>query len=104
MRISNLRSKFTRGYHQNFTTEVWIIHKVLENLPLPRYIVKDQNDEVLDSVLNENEIVKYTPVKYNIEKIIKSRWRKGVKQVLVRWQGYGPAFDSWIDNKELESV
>ena len=35
-----------------------------KNLPLPRYIVKDQNDEVLDSVLNENEIVKYTPVKY----------------------------------------
>lgn len=104
VRISNLRSAFTRGYHQNFTSEVWVIHKVLVNLPRPRYIVKDQNEEVLDSVLNENEIVRYTPSKYRIEKIIKSRRRNGKKQALVRWQGYSEAFDSWVDYKDLENV
>jgi len=31
VRISALRGPFDRGYHQNFTTEVWTVSKVLDN-------------------------------------------------------------------------
>ena len=35
VRISKTRSAFHRGYYENFTTEVWRVKKVLDNLPYP---------------------------------------------------------------------
>lgn len=103
VRISSIRKPFDRGYHQNFTTEVWRISKVLDNLPRPRYVVKDENNEVLDNILNENELVAYKPSDvYDIEKVIKTRWRKGKKEALVRWLHYDKKFDSWISYDDLK--
>ena len=105
VRISTIRKIFDRGYQQNFTTEVWKIHKILNNLPLPRYIVKDENDEILDSILNENELIHYIPSGiYEIEKILDTRWRNKRKEYLIRWLHYSKDFDSWIPAKSLESV
>lgn len=45
------------------------------------------------------------PEIYKIEKVL--RWRKtpdGNKQALVRWLGYGPKFDQWVDEAELVNV
>ena len=103
VRISVTRGRFQRGYHQNYTTEVWTISKVLSNLPQPRYIVKDERDAELDCILHENEIVAYEPSDvYQIEKVLKTRWRNGRKQVLVRWLHYDDSFDSWLPAKDIE--
>ena len=103
VRISVTRGRFQRGYHQNYTTEVWTISKVLSNLPQPRYIVKDERDDELDCILHENEIVAYEPSDvYQIEKVLKTRWRNGKKQVLVRWLHYDDSFDSWLPAKDIE--
>lgn len=45
------------------------------------------------------------PEVYKIEKIL--RWRKlknGTKQALVRWSGYGPKFDQWVDQAEIVNI
>ena len=97
VRISSLRTAFDRGYHQNFTTEVWTVSKVLDNLPLARYIVKDEENEELNNVLNENELVAYQPSDvFQIDKVIGTRWRNGKKQFLVSWLHYDDKFNSWI--------
>ena len=105
VRISSTRTRFERGYHQKFTTEVWTIHKVLDNLPQPRYTVKDERGDDLDCILHENELVAYEPSGvYEIEKILKTRWRKGKKEALVRWLHYDASFDSWVPAKDLSYV
>ena len=38
---------------------------------------------------------------YNIERIIKERKRKGNKQFLVKWEGYGPEHNSWVDETDI---
>ena len=38
---------------------------------------------------------------YFIEKVLKRRVKKDVKQILVRWSGYGPEFDSWIQDYDV---
>ena len=102
VRISSKRSPFNRGYHQNFTTEVWTISKVMDNLPLPRYIVKDEHGDELDNVLNENEVIHYLPSDvYEIEKVLKTRWRNGRKEAFVRWLHLDKKFDSWVDFKDI---
>lgn len=96
VRISILRGNFNRGYHQNFTQETWKISKVLDNLPQPRYKVADERGEILDSILNENEIVRYEPEnRYLVEKILKTRKRNGRKEYLIRWLHYDSSHDSW---------
>ena len=105
VRISSTRTQFERGYHQKFTTEVWTVNKVLNNLPQPRYTVTDERGDELDCILHENELVAYEPSGvYEIEKILKTRWRKGRKEVLVRWLHYDASFDSWIPAKDLSDV
>ena len=95
VRISVLRGPFDRGYHQNFTTEVWTISKVLDNLPLARYIVKDEHNEELDSVLNENELIAYQPSDViQIDRVLKKRTRKGRTEVFVSWLHYDDKFNS----------
>jgi hypothetical protein len=43
---------------------------------------------------------------YEVESLIKKkrivRGRKYVLQYLVRWKGYGPEHDEWIDRSELQ--
>ena len=41
---------------------------------------------------------------YRIEKIISRRVRNGVKQARVRWQGYDPSQDTWINASEVRSL
>ena len=105
VRISALRGPFDRGYHQNFTTEVWTVSKVLDNLPLARYIVKDEQNEELDSILNENELIAYQPSDvFQIDGVLKNRTRKGRKEVFVSWLHYDDKFNSWIPAENLENI
>jgi hypothetical protein len=38
---------------------------------------------------------------YNIESIIRERKRKGKKQFLVKWEGYGPEHNSWVHETDM---
>ena len=105
VRISSIRKPFQRGYHQNFTTEVWKIKRVMNNLPQPRYIVSDEQGDELDNVLNENELIAYKPSDvYQVEKVLKTRMRKGKKEAFVKWLHYDDKFNSWIPFKDLNKV
>lgn len=102
VRISSLRLVFDRGYHQNFTTEVWTVKKVLNNLPQPRYVVSDEQGDELDSILNENELVSYNPSDtYAIDRILKTRVKNGKKEYFVSWLHLDDKFNSWISAEDL---
>ena len=102
VRISLTRSKFKRGYTQSFSTEVWYIHEILSNLPFSRYIVKDEQGEILKCVLNENEIVRYIPNDvYQVEYVIKKRKRGKKTQFFVKWLHHDEKFNSWVDAKDI---
>ena len=42
-----------------------------------------------------------TDTLYNIEQILKHRNRRGKKQILVKWEGYGSEHNSWIDETDV---
>ena len=56
VRIYKERGKFHRGYMRDFTIENFTITKVLENLPVPRYKLREYNgDGIVGSFFEEIE-------------------------------------------------
>jgi len=85
VRLAKEKSVFTKGYKNTFTVEIFLIKKRLFKDP-PAYIIEDLNGEEIDSVVYETELVAYnkTDDVYKIEKILRTRKRKGKVEHLVR--------------------
>ena len=41
---------------------------------------------------------------FRIEKVLKKRTKNKNAEYLVRWSGYGPDFDSWIQSTDIEPI
>ena len=102
VRISMTRGPFAKGYERGYSVEEFVVTKVIGNRP-PVYHLKDYNGEPIRGIFYQEEMV---PIKrvddvYQVEKILDRRTYRGQKQVLVRWFGYGPEFDSWEPEKDV---
>lgn len=105
VRIGKEKMKFAKGFEQNYSTEVFKIVKVVKRSPQPVYELEDLKNnpilgqfysyEITPVIINRNTV-------YKIDKILGSRVVKGIKQHLVRWRGYGPDFDSWVNAKDIQ--
>ena len=102
VRISKWKSIFSKGYMQNYTTELFTISKVLNTSPVT-YKIKDWNDEEIEGIFYEPELVKYDKQdeQYEVEKILKTRTMNGKKELLILWRGFPKSMASWIPAKHL---
>ena len=101
VRISTERKVFKKGYEQVWTDEIFVIDKTIPSHP-PRYHLIDLNGEEIKSTFYAQELqLAHDDGVYKVEKILRYRRRKGVREALVRWKGYSKKFDSWVDTKEL---
>ena len=106
VRISKEKAKFSKSAEQNFSTEVFRIIKVIHRTPRPVYELEDFNRKLIDGQFYEE----LTPVRitkqtqFQIDKILASRTRRGIKQLLVRWKGFNRDFDSWIPASDIQKI
>ena len=84
------------------TQEIFTITQRIVRCP-PVYRLKDYNGEVLVGTFYESELQKIikTDEVYKIEKIIRQRKRRGLKELLVKWMGYPDTMNSWVSEKDL---
>ena len=97
VRISVKRKSFRKGYLPNFTTEIFIIDKILNTTP-ETYKLKDMNNEDIIGSFYDGELVLYDNDVYDIDKIIKTNKNK----ILVKWKGYDEP--SWINKANMIPV
>lgn len=101
VRLSKRKEIFEKGYEANWTREIFIVYDHAAK-PLPVYRVKDLQGQKIAGYMYENQLQKAEEPKiYKIDKVLRWREKAGKKQGLVRWLGYGPEFDQWIDKSEL---
>ncbi|KAJ8321151.1 hypothetical protein KUTeg_001276 [Tegillarca granosa] len=94
VRISHLNRPFQRAYDEQFTTELF-------------KKIKDFHNEILKWTFYSSELTKVEKDEsslYLIDKIIKSRMRKGKKQYFVHFEGWPESFNDWVDADEVKDI
>ena len=100
VRIARKKSTFEKGYEPNFTEQVYEVSGILPTNPIT-YSLKNLNGAAIKGSFYRQNLVRTKQRIYFIEKVVKRRVKKGVKQMLVRWSDYGPEFDSWIQDRDV---
>jgi len=107
VRISKEQMKFAKSAEQYFSTEILRIIKVIHRTPRPVYELDDLKNQLIEGQFYEEKL---TPVRiskqtqFQIDKIVSTRVRRGIKDHLVRWKGYGSDFDSWVKASDIKKI
>ena len=107
VKVSYLRQAFSREYSEKWSTEIFTIADRKKNQGIPMYQLKDYDNDLIEGYFYEPELQKAyigDEVVYKVEKVIKTRKRKGRTEVLVKWKGWPDKFNSWINKKELSTL
>ena len=96
VRVWKYHRTFKRGYDSNFTDEYFTIYKVLKNLPVIRYQLKDYNGEEIVGNYFQEELVLYTPSNFYKLNIIDEKGSGKNKKLLVHWEGWPDTYNQWI--------
>ena len=103
VRVWRYHRTFKRGYDKNFTEEYFTIHKVLKNLPVLRYQLKDfKNDKIVGNYFQE-ELVLFTPKDFYKINIIGEKGSGKNKKLLINWDGWPDSYNQWIPASQVEN-
>ena len=107
IRLSYLSKKFDRGYDQKWTGELFRIINRYVRRGIPVYKVQDYAGESITGTFYEDEIQKVEVPPdhvYKIEKVLKTRKRKGETEHLVRWLNWPKKYDLWINAADIQNI
>ena len=68
--------------------------------------LKDHKDEIIQGNFYAEEIqrVDRDDDVYEVEKIVRQKRKEGEVWYLVKWQGYGNDFNSWVRRRDITDV
>ena len=104
VRLVHSKKPFTREYDERWTGELFKIvdRKFRDGIPI--YRIEDYSGDDILGTFYEPELQKVIePEIYKIDKILKTRKRKGQpKEFLVRWLRWPAKYDLWITEKDMK--
>lgn len=103
VRIKKLSGKFSRGYEEQSNEEIFRIHKIKTNMPIPMYVLSDYDGtEVIRGSFYSNELVKMNEKEdFKIERVLRRRKRNGVNELFVKWKGWPDKYNQWISEDDV---
>ena len=104
VRVSKHKKKFEKSYLANWSEEIFSIAEIKDTNPFT-YILADLKGQRLEGTFYLHEIQKvFLPEFYRLEKILKSRTKKGKKEYFVKWLGFPQEFSEWVNEKNIKKL
>ena len=93
---------FEKDSTAHFSEEIYEVSEVVQTTRPITYRIRDLMGEPIDGTFYKEQLLKTI---YRIDQVLRRRTNKttGKKQVLVRWMGYPPKFDSWEDSDTIHT-
>lgn len=100
VRTSVAKEPFAKGYLPNWTEQIYTVSQVLDTEPV-QYKLRDYANVLIKGSFYGAELQKVVPPeRHAIDRVLERRRVNGRMQYFVQWRGYGPEFNSWVDNIE----
>ena len=104
VRIQTQKDRFTKGYAQNFTDQVYYIDHPVSSMTRPVYRLKDHKGDVIKGNFYPEEVQKVVPdTSYRVIVLAERRWGRG-KQYLVHYVNYPDTENEWISGQRLQEL
>lgn len=105
VRIAKQKGKFSRGYEEQTTQEIFKIYKIDTTKKIPLYHIETYNgDEQIKGGFYSFELTPVSTNIFRVEKILRRRTVRGKRQLFVKWKGFDAKYNSWIDENDIEQV
>ncbi|WAQ97390.1 YMD3-like protein [Mya arenaria] len=105
VRISHLKTVFTRAYDQTYSGEIFRVHTRYHRGILPIYRLQDLQGDEIKGTFYESELQNVhvdADQTWKVEKVLKRRGKGRNKQYFVKWKYYLKKFNSWINASDIE--
>lgn len=103
VKVSTLKRQFQREYNERFSTETFTITDRKTQQGFDFYKIKDEQNEPIIGWFYPSELLRVIVPEdktYKIEKILRTRKRKGKKEFFVKFKGYPKKFNAWVSDIE----
>ena len=99
--MSKTKYVFSKGYHPNWSIEVFKVHKINKKSPCVYILSSLDGKEILKGSFNELELQKTNLESfYLVEKVLKKH--KG--RAFVKWFGFDSSHNSWVDVSSITDI
>ncbi|WAQ97388.1 LOW QUALITY PROTEIN: YMD3-like protein [Mya arenaria] len=105
VRISHLKTVFTRAYDQTYSGEIFRVYTRYHRGILPIYRLQDLQGDEIKGTFYESELQNVhvdADQTWKVEKVLKRRGKGRNKQYFVKWKYYLKKFNSWINASDIE--
>jgi len=105
VRIAITKDKFHRSYQEQNKEELFEIIGVDNKMPIEMYDLRSYEDlEDLEGSFYASELTKIEEKDFIIERVLKRRTYRGVRQIFVKWRYYNRIHNSWIPERRMHDA
>lgn len=104
VRIPYESQKLDKGYYPTYKDHVFTVERPIKGDKKYVFKIKDYKGNIINQVFYPEQLQKITENLHRVEKILKKRTRRGIKEVFVKWTNYPPTYNSWIPEKDVQDL
>lgn len=98
-------SSSNRAYAEQFHGEYFRIVRINRTLPIAMYYLRSlDTGELIQGGFYANELQRQRGDVYKIERVIRRRTRRGVREVFVKWKYFSDQWNEWIPEADIVQV
>lgn len=91
-----------RAYLQQFKGELFTVQTLELNMAVPMYTIRSMDtEEEIEGGFYANELQRVRGDTFKIEKVIRQRGKGDNVEYLVKWQHFGPRWNSWVKKADM---